>query len=386
MQLQPTWVAGAAETAALAGRARRAGRVAIDTEADSLHSYFHKVCLIQLSFGGTHALIDPLAVGRAGLAPVAELLADPAVTKLFHGADYDLRVLDRDLGARAVNVRDTQVAAQLLGLPQTGLASLLAAELDVTLDKGHQRADWGQRPLPPELIAYAAADTAYLEALEPRLARKLAELGRLAWWEEECAALEAICWEPPVADELAFEKVKGAGRLRGAARDRLAALHRWREERAAAADTPPFRVLRGEAMLLLAGEPPADLAALAKVPGVGSGAARRIGADLLRVLAAPPAAPERVPRARPVVDKEREARVKELRAVRDAAAVELGLDAGVLAPRAALEAVVDRRPADPDALADCLGRRWRAAALAPVLLPAVAAWSAGGTGGNAVAH
>ena len=386
MELQPQWVTGAAETAVLAGRARGAGRVAIDTEADSLHSYFHKVCLIQLSFGGTHALIDPLAVGRDGLAPVAGLLADPAVTKLFHGADYDLRVLDRDLGARTVNVRDTQIAAQLLGLPQTGLAPLLAAELGVTLDKGGQRADWGQRPLPPELLAYAIADTAHLETLEARLARRLAELDRLAWWEEECAALEAIRWEPPVADELAFERVKGAGRLRGVARDRFAALHRWREERAAAADTPPFRILRGEPMLLLAAEPPADLAALAKVPGVGAGAARRIGAELLRVLAAPPAAPERVPRARPVVDKVRDARVKELRAVRDAAAAELSLDAGVLAPRAALETVVDRRPADFDALASCLGRRWRAAALASHLLPAVAAWSAGGAGADAVAH
>jgi len=386
MELQPQWVTGAAETAALAGRARGAGRVAIDTEADSLHSYFHKVCLIQLSFGGTHALIDPLAVGRDGLAPVAGLLADPAVTKLFHGADYDLRVLDRDLGARTVNVRDTQIAAQLLGLPQTGLAPLLAAELGVTLDKGGQRADWGQRPLPPELLAYAIADTAHLETLEARLARRLAELDRLAWWEEECAALEAIRWEPPVADELAFERVKGAGRLRGVARDRFAALHRWREERAAAADTPPFRILRGEPMLLLAAAPPAALAARATVAGGGAGAARRMGAELLRVLAAPPAAPERVPRARPVVDKVRDARVKELRAVRDAAAAELSLDAGVLAPRAALETVVDRRPADFDALASCLGRRWRAAALASHLLPAVAAWSAGGAGADAVAH
>jgi ribonuclease D len=152
------------------------------------------------------------------------------------------------------------------------------------------------------------------------------------------------------------------------------------------ADTPPFRILRAEAMLALANEPPGDLAALAKVPGVGAGAARRIGAELLRVLAAPPAAPARVPRARHEVDREREARVKQLRAVREAAAAELGLDAGVLAPRAALEAVVDRRPSDSEALADCLGRRWRAATLAPHLLPVVAAWPGGGVGGDAGAH
>ena len=125
------------------------------------------------------------------------MLADPGVEKVLHGADYDLRVLDRDLGARVVRLRDTQVAAQLLGEAQTGLAALVGREAEVVLDKRHQRADWGRRPLTHELLAYAAADTAYLELLRRRLSERLAALGRLAWWEEECVALEAIRWEPP---------------------------------------------------------------------------------------------------------------------------------------------------------------------------------------------
>jgi ribonuclease D len=376
-ELRPAWIDEPAALAAICERARQAGQVAVDTEADSLHSYFHKLCLVQLSIDGTHALVDPLALGRENLEPLARLLADPAVRKLLHGADYDLRVLDRDLGARVANVRDTQVAAQLLGEPQTGLAALAEKLLGVALDKKFQRADWGERPLSIEARAYAAGDTAFLAALSAAQTARLAELGRLAWWEEECAALEAIRWEPPEPDPLAFERIKGARALRGAARDRLAALFAWREQRAADDDVPPFKILQAEAMVALAAAPPADLDALAAVRGVGRSTVRRFGRELLGLIAAPPAVPDRLPKDRFVVDRERELRFKQLRSVRDEVAAGLAVDGGVLAPRAALEAVVDRLPSDEAALADCLGRSWRAAVLAPFLLPVASAWRGG---------
>lgn len=376
-ELRPAWVDEPAALAALCERARQSGQVAIDTEADSLHSYFHKLCLVQLSFDGAHALVDPLALGRENLRPLALLLADSAVRKLLHGADYDLRVLDRDLGARVVNVRDTQVAAQLLGEPQTGLAALAGKLLDVALDKKFQRADWGERPLSAEARAYAAGDTAFLAGLGAALSAKLAERGRLAWWEEECASLEAIRWEPPEPDPLAFERIKGSRALRGAARDRLAALFAWRETRAAGDDVPPFKILQAEALVTLAADPPADLEALASIRGVGRSTVRRFGRELLAVTATPPAAPDRLAKDRFVVDREREGRFKRLRAVRDEVAAGLAIDGGVLAPRAALEAVADRLPADEASLADCLGRGWRASVLAPFLLPVAAAWRGG---------
>ena len=359
-----------------------AGVVALDTEADSFHSYHHKLCLVQLSFDSRSVLFDPLALGATGLAPLGELLGDPAVVKLMHGSDYDLRMLDRDLGFRAVTLRDTQLAAQLLGEPQTGLAALIAKELGIVLDKSLQRADWSVRPLTPELLAYAAADTCHLARLAEILEARLATIGRLSWWEEECRALEAVRWQPPESDEFAFERMKGARRLRGAARDRLAALHGWREQHAAAGDVAPFRVLGGDALLVLAERAPEDLEALAKVPGVGSSTVRRFGPTLLRVLATAPPAPVRAPRERFTVDRERERRLKELRAARDAIAVELAIDPGVLAPRAALEAVVDATPSSREAVETCLGRRWRTEVLATALLAAVAGWDAGHVGGE----
>lgn len=348
-----------------------------------MHSYFHKLCLVQLAAGESHALVDPLALGREGMAPLAALLAEERVTKVMHGADYDLRILDRDLGARVGPLRDTQIAAQLLGERQTSLAALVEKELGIALDKRFQTADWGQRPLPPELLAYASGDTAFLAALADRLAARLEELGRLEWWEEECGVLQAIRWVPPEPDPRAFEKLKGARALRGAARDRLAALHAWREATAAALDVPPFKVLGREPLLSMAADPPADADALAKVPGIGRSVARRYGTELLALLASPPAALEREPRVKFVPDRARDERIKELRARRDEVAASLGLDPGVLAPKWVLEAVADRRPSDPAGVRSCLERRWRADTLAQPLLAAVAGWGADGGAGDA---
>lgn len=376
--LHPELIRDPARVQEVCTRAAAVGVVAVDTESDSLHSYFHKLCLIQVSFAGNHFVLDPLALAREELRPFAELLADPRVEKLLHGADYDLRVLDRDLGARVVHLRDTQVAAQLLGEPLTGLAALIEREAGVTLDKKYQRADWGHRPLTPELLAYAAGDTAHLELLRSRLADKLAGLGRLPWWDEECAALESVRWEEPAPDPLAFERIKGARKLAGQARDRLAALHLWRERQAAADDVPPFRIVNSEVLLALAQNPPADLAALAAVHGVGKSTVRRFGREILYTISQAPAVPERMPRARLTPDRVREARVKQARAVRDGVAAGLAVEPGVLASRAALEEVVDRLPRDEGELRGCLARAWRTALLAPLLLPLVASWRAMG--------
>ena len=378
----PSLLTQPADVARWCREAASCGAIAIDTEADSFHSYHHKLCLIQLSFDGKNVVLDPLALGRDGLAPLGELLASPDLVKIMHGADYDLRMLDRDLSFRAVALRDTQLAAQLLGEPQTGLAALLAKELGVVLDKSLQRADWSVRPLTPELLAYAAADTTHLAQLAEILGGRLDAVGRLSWWEEECRALEGIRWQAPVRDELAFERVKGSRRLRGTARDRVAALYAWREKYAADQDVAPFRVLGGDALLAIAERAPEDLDALAKVPGVGSSTVRRFGPTLVRLVATAPPLPARPARERFTVDRERERRLKELRAVRDAMATELGIDQGVLAPRAVLEAVVDAEPASAAAMDSCLGRRWRSELLAGPLLAIVAAWPAGHDGGE----
>jgi ribonuclease D len=371
-----TFVADPAAVERVCAAASAAGVVAVDTESNSLYAYFARLCVTQLSFDDTSVVLDTLALSREALRPLTELLANPHVVKVLHGADYDLRSLDRELGARVVGLRDTQAAAQLLGMRQTGLAALVLAELGVSLDKQHQLADWAQRPLPPAVLAYAVADTAHLVALAERLERRLGELGRLTWWAEECAALETIRWEAPPIEALAFERLRGASKLKGLARDRIAALHAWRERVAAELDRPPFKVMQPDVMLALAESPPEDLAALAKVRGVSASVARHHGATLVKLLKCPGEAP---PRRQTVWVKPapaRSERVRQAGAVRDSLATELALDPAVLAPRAALEAVVDRLPSSEVGLVECLGRRWRAGLLADGLLALTAAWRA----------
>jgi len=336
------WVDVPEGLAEVASACQEAGWLALDTEADSLHSYFHKVCLIQVTAGTRSFLLDPLALPRESLAPLWEVVGDPALPVLMHGADYDLRVLDRDHGARVLGLRDTQIMAQLLGEPRTGLATLLENELGVLVDKGGQRADWSQRPLPPALLRYAAADTAHLEALTRKLRERLDALGRWGWALEEFERLEKVRYVAPEADPLAFDRLEGAKGLEREGRDRLYSLHQWREREAMRLDIPPFKVLGPRPMVALARNPPAAADELARVEGLGPRFARRHGRVVMRLLARPLQAPEAVPRRRdPRPDPAVKARVKRLLAARDRAAAAVALPSGVVCPRSVVEAVAE---------------------------------------------
>jgi ribonuclease D len=368
------WIDKPEDVGPLCDRVAATNRVAFDTEADSFHSYFHKLCLIQLSFDGVHALIDPLRLGRDDLKPLVAILEDPAIEVLVHGADYDMRVLDRDLGAHPLGLRDTEMAARLLGEPKTGLATQLSQELDVTVNKQFQRADWGRRPLSNEMQRYAIGDTSHLAGLADRLESRLAELGRTEWWLEECAAIEQIRYEPPERGPLAFERVKEAKKSKGSARDRLAALFQWREDAAARADRPPFYILAPKTMIQLAETPPTDSRQLRDMPGLPPAFARRNGDTIVALLAAPPPAPPRSHKKREEHDSDRQDRIKKLRDAVIGVAKKLALDPSILAPKTCLADVARLSPGDENALGETLGRRWRATVLADRLLPIVRSW------------
>ncbi len=374
--LRPEWIDTAEGVRVAAGLCAANGRVALDTEADSMHSYFHKVCLIQVTADGRHMVIDPLALADGDLDPLWRVVADPALPVLMHGADYDFRVLDRDYGARIHGLQDTQIMALLLGEEKTGLAALLEKELGIHLDKRHQRADWGRRPLTRSQVAYAAADTAYLGALVELLRARLEELGRWSWAVEEFEHLEQVRFSPPDADPLAFERIKGARALRGEARDRLFTLHGWREHMAQTLDVPPFKVLGNHQLMLLAEEPPADQAGLGEVEGIGPRAVHRWGRELLQAVGRPNPAPDRVKLSRPPnPPPEVRRRLKNLSAARDAQAKALGLQEGLVCSRSCAEAVAARQPrcASLGDLADAGLKGWRLDVLGESFLAALAA-------------
>ena len=373
--LRPVWIDTADGVQDVAACCVRAGSFALDTEADSMHSYFHKVCLIQVTAAGQHLVIDPLALEPSDLSPLWKAVGDPSTPVLMHGADYDVRILDRDYGAQVRGLQDTQIMAQLLGEEKTGLAALLDKELDVRLDKRYQRADWGRRPLKAEQLAYAAADTAYLGDLTDRLRSRLEELGRWGWAEEEFRTLEGVRHTAAAPDPVAFERLKGARALRGAERDRLYSLHLWRDREARALDVPPFKILGNRQLMLLALEPPVDRAELGKTEGIGPRAVRRWGRELLRRLDRPQRAPERVPIPRAAkVDPVVRRRIKWLLAARDAKSLELGLQRGLLCPRGCVDAVATRAPvcSTADDLRDAGLKGWRLEVLADDFLTALA--------------
>ena len=188
-----------AEFATMLRRLRNEPTVAIDTEAASFHRYRDRVYLVQLSTRDETHLVDPLAL--PGLPGFGELLADPAIEKLFHDADYDLRLLGYEFGFTATNLFDTRVAAQFLNEPGIGLAALLEKYIGVRPDKRFQRADWSARPLTQPMLEYAAMDTRHLPDLRDLLRDKLLARGRLEWVLEECALLTAVRWPDPAPPE-----------------------------------------------------------------------------------------------------------------------------------------------------------------------------------------
>ena len=361
------WIATGSDLGALAGRIGP-GAVALDCEADSLHHYPEKTCLVQLSHGGTDHLIDPLALDD--LAPLAPVLGDSQHRKILHGADYDLRVLERDFGLRIHGLFDTMVAARLAGEPGLGLAALLETHVGVRLDKRYQRADWSQRPLSAEMESYAALDTRHLEELAFILESRLRQLGRDAWAREEFVRLEAVRWrESDPAD--AFRRIKGSGRLSPRSQLILRELWQLRESEARARDRPPFKVLPDSALLAVAraapdGEP--ELQPLDSVPQSwrSGGRAQRILEAVARGRNAsldslPAAAPRPVRRRTP--DKG----LEKLLAARDALAASLGLEPSVLGPRRVLEQLHARRESgdDPSEIPEL--RLWQAELLVPLL-------------------
>jgi ribonuclease D len=315
--------------------------IAVDTEADSLHSYFDKVCLVQISAGDEDLVIDPLS--GINLSKFGDVLADPAITKILHGADYDLRIMNRDFGFAIANLIDTSVCAQLLGYEAFGLAALLERHFGVKLNKAHQRADWAMRPLPPEMLAYAALDTRYLVALADKLREELRALERWEWALEEFSRLEQIRFRENDEPE-PWRRMKNLGTLDRRSLAIVRGLHEWRDSLARAADRPPFKIIGTEPILEIARAKPATAADLAKVKGIPRYHLDRYRRELLRIVTDAMQLPEdELPSkndAKPWIrDKDLERKIDRMKKVRDGIARELKIDPAILAPRHVLSAI-----------------------------------------------
>jgi ribonuclease D len=217
-------------------------------------------------------------------APLAHLLGPEGPVKVLHDLFFDARLL-AEAGAPLARVRDTSVAARLLGFASTGLTALLASELGIAHAKGLQQHDWSRRPLTPPELDYLAGDVRHLLALDERLAQKAEALDIAPEIAEECEYKLGTALAPPRDGRPAYVRIKGAAALDPPGRAVLRRLCQARDEAAAAADVPPFKVVSNETLLALATRRPVDFAALAQVRGATLGAAARWGSQWLDAIA-----------------------------------------------------------------------------------------------------
>ena len=358
---------------ALAGETR----LAVDLEAAGFHRYSDRVCLVQVSSPDATYLVDPLAVDPA--PALRGPLEAPDVRIIFHGGDYDLRLLDRDLDLHPVNLFDTQTAAALLGEPSLGLASLLETYFSVNLSKKHQRADWAKRPLSEEMLAYAATDTQHLHALADLLSERLDAMGRLAWAQEESSLMESLRWsEEGKADPVTRVKRARYLELREVALLREAWL--WRDEIARRRDRAPFRVVSDNVLVEVVQVRPRSVAGLAEMSGFSPQLADRSGRSLLvrleridrvdteELVGYPPS--NRTGAGRPppeiveVADR--------LKAARNRRSEELGIARGTLVSNTLLLEIARAGPENSEALLAVQGvRRWQVEAVGDALMEAL---------------
>jgi len=313
-------------------RLQQAEWIAVDTEADSLHAYPEKLCLLQISIEGADELLDPLA--RMDLRPVLGILQHHEL--ILHGADYDLRLLRKCCDFVPATIMDTMLASRLLGCREFGLTNLVSTYLGVPLEKGPQKANWARRPLTPRMEVYARNDTRYLKPLADLLLAQLKSKGRLQWHQESCARLIADCSQLRPSDPDVVWRVKGSHQLAPSALAVLREIWHWRENEAIESNKPPYFVLAPELMVELA-MAAAESRNLQEILPRHLWPRRR--ERLLKAIAAGLAATEQPKVLRHKSNRQTEAekrRMMELERRRDQRAAQLGIDPTLIASRAML--------------------------------------------------
>ena len=312
-------------------------RIAVDTEADSLHCYFEKLCLIQISVRGTDMLIDPLA--PMDLTPLWSAWAGNEI--LLHGAADDLRLLRRSGCPTPTRVFDTMLAARLSGVAEFSYAALVDKYFGVKIAKASQKANWATRPLSPLMLDYAVNDTRHLTAIADILYAELERLGRVTWFRQSCERAIRSAEIDKEIDPDQLWRIPGSGHLRGRAAAIFRELWRWRDDEARRLDKPTFHILHSEKLVDAAID--LDAGREVDIRHLRGSRADRFFAAAKRGLEIEEAQwPKviRTPRSRP--SQAQFDRFLELKKHRDQVATEVQLDPSLIAAKAVLEGLAFR--------------------------------------------
>lgn len=355
------FVAAQEELAAVVSHLERFDSIAVDTEADSLHHYYEKLCLIQISSPEENFIVDPLT--GMDLKPLTRVLGAKEV--LCHGADFDVRMLRKFGDYQPGRVFDTMLAAQFAGYPRPSLAALVEQHFAVVLSKANQKADWSRRPLTQSMLEYAVNDTRYLLRLKEILTGQLNELGRYSWYEEMALAMIAQTARTRESDPDDLWRIKGSKDVRGRALALVKEIWLWRDEEAKRRDRPRFKVLSTEQIIPIANwidqHPDQPLWECGVLPmGVRERKPVALEEAVRRAFATDPATLVRA-KKKGVFRRwtnEQETRLQKLKDERKRLAEELKMDASLICTNAVLEAVVSNDDGAADRPQE-LFQRWQ---------------------------
>ena len=320
--------------------------VGVDVEADSMYHFREKVCLIQMATAHINVVIDPLEI--KDLSALKPIFKSKTIQKIFHGADYDIRSLYRDFNISIHNLFDTELASRFLGFPETGLEAVLKKRFAITLDKKYQRKDWSKRPLPQEMMDYAAEDARYLLPLARGLIEELQNKGRLSWVEEECELLSKVR-PSDNGDQPLYLNFKGAGKLDPRSLAILEALLQSRVNIARKKDRPLFRIIGSRSLIELAENKPTNAKQLQKCGALSPKQmdmyGRQLIADINRAIKIPKKDLPVYPRRKaPRVPASAAERVKSLRKWRDRQADRLAMEPSLILTKSLISALAVQRP------------------------------------------
>ncbi|MBF0254668.1 MAG: ribonuclease D [Candidatus Omnitrophica bacterium] len=331
----------------------RAKSLAIDTEADSLHHYFEKLCLLQVSTPDEDFVIDPLA--SLDLRELLSAMQDKLL--IFQGADFDLKMLRRVMDFQPKEIFDTMIAAQFLGFPNPSLAALVEKYFGIHLPKSNQKADWSRRPLSEAMLAYAQNDTLFLHGLKKNLEKELDAAGRLGWFRENCRAVIRSSRQSKKTDLDREWRIKGIKDLSAREQIFVKELWFWREKEAQRRDRPRFKVLGPEQMIRIAkwinAHPERVLKSCPHVPdSYKDSRLMPLEKTIQNAWDYPPDSVKPVSKAtgsRRMSGREQEI-LQHLKNERRRISGALGIDPSLVASNALLEALIIKKPADLEAL------------------------------------
>jgi ribonuclease D len=339
---EPVLVNTQAELRKLVDVLSRQQLVAVDTEANSLYAYREQVCLIQFSIPGTDYLVDPLALDD--LSGLGSIFNHPEIEKIFHAAEYDLIILKRDFGFNFDRLFDTMIGARILGYKSVGLSSILKSQFGVIVNKKYQRANWGRRPLPREMLTYAQLDTHYLVPLRNRFKSELESRRRWQLAQEDFRRACHVELKEPQTTPAICWRING---VRDLSPQQVAVLHElchFRDQKARDLDRPLFKVISDKSLVNISIARPDTLKALERVPGVSYKQVQWIGDELLSAVQQglskkPPPKPRMVKPSDQYLD-----RVDALRSWRKNTARRLNVQSDVVMPKDLLYTLAERNP------------------------------------------